>query len=225
QHASARGLPVAGGVLVCRALAALVLGPLIRVVVTGDVIVLGEGIAAGRGVGRILRSGGVRLAVLIIRLGRVGVIGVGGRFALGGRGGQVRQIGRLLAHGHAVAVGVHLVVLLVVVAVLLGQLVDHDRFGGEHGDQQTGDRTADDRCHPEQPQLPQGPVFGEHRTSGGTGGVEGTTGQAVRRHGQGAVAQAGDNRGDRKSTRLNSSHVSISYAVFCLKKKISHVAA
>src|SRR5207249_8345680 len=26
--------------------------------------------------------------------------------------------------------------------------------------------------------------------------------------------------GDRKSTRLNSSHVSISYAVFCLKKKI-----
>src|SRR5699024_11551801 len=26
-------------------------------------------------------------------------------------------------------------------------------------------------------------------------------------------------RPDRKSTRLNSSHVSISYAVFCLKKK------
>src|SRR5207249_8855449 len=26
---------------------------------------------------------------------------------------------------------------------------------------------------------------------------------------------------DRKSTRLNSSHVSISYAVFCLKKKIT----
>src|SRR5437868_11438069 len=29
----------------------------------------------------------------------------------------------------------------------------------------------------------------------------------------------GDKRQDRKSTRLNSSHVSISYAVFCLKKK------
>src|SRR5207245_7648412 len=28
-----------------------------------------------------------------------------------------------------------------------------------------------------------------------------------------------DNRRDRKSTRLNSSHGSISYAVFCLKKK------
>src|SRR5947199_3695204 len=28
-------------------------------------------------------------------------------------------------------------------------------------------------------------------------------------------------RQDRKSTRLNSSHLGISYAVFCLKKKIS----
>src|SRR3989454_6080002 len=28
-----------------------------------------------------------------------------------------------------------------------------------------------------------------------------------------------DRRGDRKSTRLNSSHLVISYAVFCLKKK------
>src|SRR5438067_6357241 len=36
-----------------------------------------------------------------------------------------------------------------------------------------------------------------------------------------ASLQRGDRRGavDRKSTRLNSSHVSISYAVFCLKKK------
>src|SRR5690554_7585808 len=29
-------------------------------------------------------------------------------------------------------------------------------------------------------------------------------------------------RSDRKSTRLNSSHVRISYAVFCLKKKKKH---
>src|SRR5439155_10882336 len=29
--------------------------------------------------------------------------------------------------------------------------------------------------------------------------------------------------GDRKSTRLNSSHVAISYAVFCLKKKKRHL--
>src|SRR5690606_41288901 len=32
----------------------------------------------------------------------------------------------------------------------------------------------------------------------------------------GAVCETGE---DRKSTRLNSSHVKISYAVFCLKKK------
>src|SRR5438874_4917571 len=30
--------------------------------------------------------------------------------------------------------------------------------------------------------------------------------------------------GDRKSTRLNSSHVEISYAVFCLKKKNNQMA-
>src|ERR1022692_2066968 len=32
-------------------------------------------------------------------------------------------------------------------------------------------------------------------------------------------------RSDRKSTRLNSSHLVISYAVFCLKKKKLHTAA
>src|SRR5256885_8072859 len=38
-------------------------------------------------------------------------------------------------------------------------------------------------------------------------------------------ADAGDitgANGDRKSTRLNSSHLVISYAVFCLKKKKKH---
>src|SRR5690606_40296242 len=33
------------------------------------------------------------------------------------------------------------------------------------------------------------------------------------------IAVSGQIREDRKSTRLNSSHVKISYAVFCLKKK------
>src|SRR5256885_4214327 len=33
----------------------------------------------------------------------------------------------------------------------------------------------------------------------------------------------GRNPRDRKSTRLNSSHLVISYAVFCLKKKKKHV--
>src|SRR5690242_21533216 len=37
----------------------------------------------------------------------------------------------------------------------------------------------------------------------------------------GGIAPVGDQHSaeDRKSTRLNSSHMSISYAVFCLKKK------
>src|SRR5690242_21111203 len=35
-----------------------------------------------------------------------------------------------------------------------------------------------------------------------------------------AVLRVLDGLLDRKSTRLNSSHMSISYAVFCLKKKI-----
>src|SRR5689334_24195498 len=34
-----------------------------------------------------------------------------------------------------------------------------------------------------------------------------------------AAAAAANGQRDRKSTRLNSSHSSISYAVFCLKKK------
>src|SRR3712207_8629439 len=33
------------------------------------------------------------------------------------------------------------------------------------------------------------------------------------------VRRPGDQHRDRKSTRLNSSHANISYAVFCLKKK------
>src|SRR5256885_6594422 len=49
-----------------------------------------------------------------------------------------------------------------------------------------------------------------------------------RLHGQGAAGGRclhrhrhpdREDRGDRKSTRLNSSHLVISYAVFCLKKK------
>src|SRR5205085_11243789 len=40
---------------------------------------------------------------------------------------------------------------------------------------------------------------------------------AGRRRGQGHAGR------DRKSTRLNSSHSQISYAVFCLKKKIKQV--
>src|SRR3712207_7008159 len=37
--------------------------------------------------------------------------------------------------------------------------------------------------------------------------------------GDGTVNEAANGLADRKSTRLNSSHANISYAVFCLKKK------
>src|SRR3712207_8330472 len=37
-----------------------------------------------------------------------------------------------------------------------------------------------------------------------------------------AAAMASTSSIDRKSTRLNSSHANISYAVFCLKKKKNH---
>src|SRR3712207_8196490 len=44
--------------------------------------------------------------------------------------------------------------------------------------------------------------------------LDGLVGRGVR-----AVRSRGLWAGDRKSTRLNSSHANISYAVFCLKKK------
>src|SRR3712207_8848041 len=45
-------------------------------------------------------------------------------------------------------------------------------------------------------------------------------GDVLRRGGEGGDGLADEERRqDRKSTRLNSSHANISYAVFCLKKK------
>src|SRR3712207_8548005 len=41
----------------------------------------------------------------------------------------------------------------------------------------------------------------------------------------GRLASAHDVSEDRKSTRLNSSHANISYAVFCLKKKNDLISA
>src|SRR2546430_4402374 len=54
-------------------------------------------------------------------------------------------------------------------------------------------------------------------------GARGGRRSRCRRRGRGTWARCG--RGDRKSTRLNSSHSQISYAVFCLKKKNSKIAA
>src|SRR2546430_13033997 len=55
-----------------------------------------------------------------------------------------------------------------------------------------------------------------------TGGVRGSHPRAagLRRARRRAVAYRRSGVRDRKSTRLNSSHSQISYAVFCLKKKI-----
>src|SRR5690606_39593303 len=49
----------------------------------------------------------------------------------------------------------------------------------------------------------------------------GLSGRAVARSADRAAARRAC-PADRKSTRLNSSHVKISYAVFCLKKKKHH---
>src|SRR5207249_6765611 len=61
-------------------------------------------------------------------------------------------------------------------------------------------------AHARRPALPL------HRHAGAGGG-------AARGRADGGPARQHPERQDRKSTRLNSSHVSISYAVFCLKQK------
>src|SRR3712207_6993555 len=48
---------------------------------------------------------------------------------------------------------------------------------------------------------------------------------AIRVKSPGLLTTVQDTGRDRKSTRLNSSHATISYAVFCLKKNKSAVAA
>src|SRR5689334_24364600 len=72
------------------------------------------------------------------------------------------------------------------------------------------------------------PTAGRHDHGRAVG--DGRIRQVGRERGDGHVAHAdatrrlgeGDLLLDRKSTRLNSSHSSISYAVFCLKKKTNH---
>src|SRR5438132_12893751 len=68
------------------------------------------------------------------------------------------------------------------------------------------------------------PIYGVEAAGAGGRGVKASArarGQAGSPDGDGrcdgGAAYAG--AGDRKSTRLNSSHTVISYAVFCLKKK------
>src|SRR3712207_8101538 len=72
--------------------------------------------------------------------------------------------------------------------------------------------------------------LGEVHAASGAGAATGGAGDAGEGlQAGGAKARGGAGR-DRKSTRLNSSHANISYAVFCLKKKptkptyICHIA-
>src|SRR2546426_7541075 len=58
------------------------------------------------------------------------------------------------------------------------------------------------------------PIFGLRRLARRRRGARG--GRNLGSAGNGALRLKGE---DRKSTRLNSSHLVISYAVFCLKKK------
>src|SRR5699024_11587095 len=61
-----------------------------------------------------------------------------------------------------------------------------------------------------------------HRHEQGQGGQREAEGDPLGRFDVGGRGTGGRSSADRKSTRLNSSHVSISYAVFCLKKRIYH---
>src|SRR5207253_5173005 len=75
---------------------------------------------------------------------------------------------------------------------------------------------------------PRGPAFRERapRLDGRRGALDRPLRVEAPRRGRAAHPQMGLallgarlRPGDRKSTRLNSSHVAISYAVFCMKKK------
>src|SRR2546422_8520272 len=67
--------------------------------------------------------------------------------------------------------------------------------------------------------LPISRPAGRRRKSAGSPAASAHPQGLGRKDAQRDVSVAGDPAGDRKSTRLNSSHGYISYAVFCLKKK------
>src|SRR2546426_7146389 len=86
------------------------------------------------------------------------------------------------------------------------------------------------RPPPRSPLFPYTPLFRSRGRGGAAGGAAAVPvhGRAARAHGPlsarppPVLRDCGRRRGqrqDRKSTRLNSSHLVISYAVFCLKKK------
>src|SRR3989442_3632174 len=67
--------------------------------------------------------------------------------------------------------------------------------------------------------LDRGPLAGQRLREGRRPGGHRSAEEFVATH-AGYRSASRSSRVDRKSTRLNSSHVRISYAVFCLKKKM-----
>src|SRR2546430_10219270 len=67
--------------------------------------------------------------------------------------------------------------------------------------------------------LPISPPGARLSADHGAGCPQGHAAAAVRGEGAGQGPERPDHPQDRKSTRLNSSHRQISYAVFCLQKK------
>src|SRR5947207_10432288 len=63
------------------------------------------------------------------------------------------------------------------------------------------------------------PTRGERMSAHGAGIYLDYSKNRITDHTLGLLLQLAEQSGDRKSTRLNSSHTVISYAVFCLKKK------
>src|SRR3712207_7698045 len=78
--------------------------------------------------------------------------------------------------------------------------------------------------HLRQPRHEAGVEDGVEEEAGGDGGAGPAQGSSVGAgdgHGgprEGSAGEPVEGGADRKSTRLNSSHANISYAVFCLKK-------
>src|SRR2546422_8069979 len=74
-------------------------------------------------------------------------------------------------------------------------------------------------------QISVAQLYDDNRDKLGFAWIGGKTGGATKlwRDSTGVAALVGHLNLDRKSTRLNSSHGYISYAVFCLKKKKKHI--
>src|SRR5256885_9428969 len=83
-------------------------------------------------------------------------------------------------------------------------------FRSRHHDPAQTWRPGGGRAHLHGPHAALRTISARSRTAAGGRGRRGDTAQ---------VPKYGRPRSDRKSTRLNSSHLVISYAVFCLKKK------